>query len=68
MYTYKNYKTKKAMIEDFKAGVKISVYQAGGMFPGANSGRVSLEGPHYPAAHTWYASAVIENEIVISVK
>lgn len=38
-----------------------AVYQPG-PFGGRpiESGRVSLEGPHFPAAHTWYAEAVVE--------
>lgn len=67
MYTVNNYKTKKELIADFKAGKQIEVYQPG-PFPGTTNGSISLEGPHYPKPHTWYASAVIANSIIISVK
>ncbi len=32
------------------------------------TGRISLEGPHYPGAHTWYASAELVDGIVVKVK
>ena len=31
------------------------------------TGKVCLEGPHYPAAHTWYASAELKDGIIIKV-
>lgn len=68
MYTEKDYPSKKALIEDFKAGVQIRVFQPGGMFPSATEGKVSLEGPHYPKPHKWYATATISNGIITSVK
>ncbi len=54
-YTTTNYKTKKALIEDFKAGKEIKVYQPSGIFP-LKEGRIALEGPHYPEPHKWYLS------------
>lgn len=68
MYTVKNYQTKKALIEDFKAGVEIRVFQPGGMFAGQTDGNIGLEGPHYPKPHKWYASATIKDSIIIKVK
>ena len=32
------------------------------------TGKICLEGPHYPAAHTWYAEAELNDGIVIKVK
>jgi hypothetical protein len=32
------------------------------------TGKICLEGPHYPAAHTWYAEAELKDGIVIKVK
>jgi len=69
MYTSINYKTKKALKEAVAAGQKITIYQPGPF--GGNelrNGTVCLEGPHYPAPHTWYASATIENGYVTKVK
>ena len=68
MYTDINFKTKKALIEAFKAGRELTVYQPGGFFPSKRDGQVCLEGPHYPEAHRWYASATIENGVIIAVK
>ena len=68
MYTVTNYKTKKAMKEDFKAGKQIEVFQPGGFFPGKTDGVVGLEGPHYPQAHSWYAEATIADSIIVKVK
>ena len=69
MYTETNYRTKKALVEDVKAGKKVRVYQPGGIFPSQRDGsRVSIEGPHYPEPHRWYASATIENGVIIKVR
>ena len=32
------------------------------------TGKVSLEGPHYPAPHTWYAQAEMKDGKVVKVK
>jgi hypothetical protein len=69
MYTHTNYRTKKALREAVAAGEEVTVFQPGPF--GGNEptdGRVSLEGPHYPEAHRWYASAVLENGRVVQVK
>lgn len=67
MYTEKNYKTKKALKEDFKAGKEIYTYQPGGMFPAKRDGRIVLEGPHYPAPHTWYCETIIKDGIITKI-
>lgn len=63
-YTVKNYRTKKELIADHKAGKRIEVFQPGGLFPlrPMSDGTVALEGPHYPEPHKWYASATIDSE------
>jgi len=68
MYTDENYQTKKAMVEDFKAGKNIRVYQPGGIFPSQRDGKVALEGPHYPQPHRWYAQATIAGGVITKVK
>jgi len=69
MYTKKNFKTKKALKEAVAAGEKIGIYQPG-PFGGdePENGSVVLEGPHYPEPHRWYATAVIKDGIIVSVK
>lgn len=68
MYTITNYKTKKALMEAVKNGDEVYTYQPGGIFPAEKNGKVYLEGPHYPAPHTWYASAEIVDGKVVKVK
>ena len=68
MYTEKNYKTKKELIADVKAGKQVRVYQPGGLFPGETNGNVAIEGPHYPQPHTWYASATIMDSVIVKIK
>lgn len=68
MYTCKNYKTKKSLKEDLAAGVQVDTFQPGEMFEAIKNGAVSLEGPHYPQPHTWYATAILKDGIVQSVK
>ena len=68
MYTVTNYRTKKALLEDFKAGKQIETFQPGGMFPPTRNGSICIEGPHYPEPHKWYASAVVKDGVIIKVK
>jgi hypothetical protein len=70
MYTDFDYKTKKALIADVKAGKKVHVYQPGGVFGKGcrTDGIVCIEGPHYPAPHSWYASATIKDGFIIKIK
>lgn len=81
-YTVINFKTKKALKEqvalfnafgvDNKPNDKIiepvRCYQP---YLGPDlsnyTGKVSLEGPHYPAAHTWYAQAELRDGVVVKV-
>jgi len=67
MYVDTNFKTKKAFIKAFKDGDRIKVYSPG-FFPAPTDGTCAVEGPHYPAPHTWYASVTIKDSIVTGVK
>lgn len=68
-YTDKNFKTKKAFKEAVAAGKKVTLYQPG-PFPMGNGNTQSVEGPHYPQPHTWYATATLNptTGVVIKVK
>ena len=69
MYTIQNFKTKKALKEAVAAGKPVRYYQPGPF--GGNEpkdGFITLEGPHYPAPHTWYARAEVKNGLIINVK
>ena len=53
-YVSPNFKTKKALREALAKGVSVEVFRPGlGTIPA--NGKVYLEGPHYPAPHSWYA-------------
>ncbi len=68
MYTDTNYKTKKQLKEAVAAGVEVTVYQPGPF--GGNepeNGVVSIEGPHYPAPHTFYARATLKDGVIVKV-
>jgi hypothetical protein len=65
MYTTENYQSKAALKRAVAAGEKVSTFQAGGMFPPTTEGQISLEGPHYPAPHRWYASARVESGVIV---
>lgn len=59
-YVSPNFKTKKALREAFANGARIEVFQPGlGTIPA--NGKVYLEGPHYPAPHSWYAVGTMVN-------
>ena len=69
MYTTINFKTKKALKEAVANGQKVGIYQPGPF--GGNeptSGRVCVEGPHYPEPHRWYAECIIEDGYITKVK
>jgi hypothetical protein len=69
MYTVINFKTKKALKEAFKSKEQIRVFQPNGDIFGhtTSNGRVCLEGPHYPKAHTWYCSVEIKDNIITKI-
>jgi hypothetical protein len=55
-YTVINFKTKRALKEAIAEGRQIEVFQPGGLFElAAGPGTCSLEGPHSPLPHKWYA-------------
>jgi hypothetical protein len=68
MYTEVNYITKKALKEAVATGDRVTYYQPG-MFGGnePTDGTITLEGPHYPAPHTWYAQATVKNGSIVKV-
>jgi hypothetical protein len=61
-YVRPNAKTKKQLKELVASGTSVEVYQPGGMFPlTVHNGRVSIEGPHYPEPHRWYAVVEVDD-------
>ena len=73
MYSERNFKTKKQLKDAVAAGEPIRIFQPNDMFgnPKAASdytGTATLEGPHYPAPHSWYAQVELKNGLVVKVK
>ncbi len=67
MYTVKNFKTKKDLKEAVARGEKVEIYAPGIGTPVTN-GKETLEGPHFPQQHKWYANVVMKDGYVVSVK
>ena len=66
MYTEINFKSKKALKEAVAAGRKVGVYSPG-PFPCPENGEVSIEGPHYPEPHRWYARVRLQGGVIVKV-
>lgn len=59
-YTSENFKSKAALRRALAEGATVTLYPAGlGSVP--TNGEAAVEGPHYPAAHTWYARVKVVN-------
>lgn len=67
MYTVTNFKTKKALKDAVAKGEKVRIY-APGLGTPVENGMETIEGPHYPEAHKWYAQVQMVNGLVKSVK
>lgn len=68
MYTVQNFKTKKELKEAVKSGKRIMCFQPGPFGSNQTEGTVYLEGPHYPEPHRWYATGVLKDGYLVSVK
>jgi hypothetical protein len=67
-YTLINYKTKESLKADVQEGVQVRCFQPGlGSDLSNYTGSITLEGPHYPEPHRWYAAATLLNGIVVKV-
>ena len=64
MYCERNFKTKKALKEAVAGGQKIGIYAPGLGTPKEN-GTEFVEGPHYPAPHSWYATVEMKDGYII---
>jgi hypothetical protein len=67
MYVSPNFKTKKLLKEAVARGDKVTVFAPGLGTPKVN-GVEYIEGPHYPAPHSWYAQVTMENGVIVKVK
>lgn len=66
MYVSPDFPTKKALKEAVAAGVEVEVYSPG-PFPAKANGTESVEGPHFPKAHAWYAQVEVSDGLVTKV-
>lgn len=66
MYVDPNFKTKTALKTAVKNGETVYVFSPG-PFPAPKNGECSVEWPHYPKPHTWYARVTVTNGIVTKV-
>lgn len=66
MYVEPNFKSKKELKEAVKRGDVVTVFSPG-PFPCNENGKVCVEGPHYPKAHSWYAEVLVSNFRVTKV-
>lgn len=67
MYTTKNFRTKTALKKAVKDGERVTLFAPGFGAPVEN-GTEYVEGPHYPAPHSWYAEVRVEDGAVVKVK
>lgn len=66
MYTQQNFKTKKALKEAVQSGQTVTLF-APGLGTPKRDGAEFVEGPHYPAPHTWYAQVLMKDGKVVKV-
>jgi hypothetical protein len=64
MYTVRDFKSKKELKTAVESGEMVRCYSPG-PFPCPMEGDITLEGPHYPKPHKWYATAEVKNEIIV---
>lgn len=66
MYVEPNFQSKKALKEAVAKGETVSVYSPG-MYPANENGTETIEGPHYPKPHKWYARVLVKDGCVVKV-
>ena len=66
MYVRPNFKTKKMLKEAIARNDHVEVFSPG-PFPANRYGEETIEGPHYPKPHRWYARVNVHNGLVIQV-
>jgi hypothetical protein len=67
MYVHGNPKTKKMLKEWVAEGKTVTIFAPGIGSPAMN-GTEFVEGPHYPAPHSWYAQVTMKDGQVVKVK
>ena len=65
-YVSPNFKTKKALKSAIADGKDVQVFSVG-MFPPTRNGVETVEGPHFPEPHKWYARVQVQDGKVTKV-
>lgn len=65
-YVSPNFPTKKSLKAAVEAGERVEVFSPG-PFGAKRDGVESVEGPHYPKPHSWYARVQVEAGHVVKV-
>lgn len=65
-YVSPNFRSKKALREAVAAGQQVTVFSPG-PFGCPQDGRVGVEGPHFPEAHRFYVTVLVEKGKVVKV-
>lgn len=66
-YVNPDYRTKKLLREAIARGVKHSPYNPSRMFAELTNGDTTVEGPHFPAAHRWYARCKVVDGVIVEM-
>ena len=68
MYTSPNFKTKKALKKAVANEKSVSIYQPGPFGKGVVlDGTFTVEGPHYPHPHRWYAQVTVKDGVIVNI-
>jgi hypothetical protein len=68
MYVTPNFKSKAAVKRAIAKGEPVKVISNSPFDTVPHNGTVSVEGPHYPASHTWYGEVIIVDGIVARIR
>ena len=70
-YVKPNFPSKKSFIQAVKDGMSVVIFQPNSDLTGTqipSDGTISIEGPHYPAPHTWYASVTLKDGQIVKIR
>jgi hypothetical protein len=68
MYASTNFKTKKSLKDAVARGDEVMIYHPLTYATVTVSGDYSIEGPHYPQPHAWYARVTLNNGRIVKVR
>jgi hypothetical protein len=62
-YTVRNFRNKK-QLKEAVARDEVPVFQPGPFGPKVSDGEATIEGPHFPEPHRWYARVAVINGVI----